>query len=68
MKSNQKHETDNQKYEKIVNQVFPLPVFCTVSIADNNLNNTITKGSITVTEMVEVLGTLYCMGGCEKVL
>ena len=24
-------------------------------------------GSITVTEMVEVLGTLYCMGGCEKV-
>ena len=24
-------------------------------------------GSITVTEMVEVLGTLYCMGGDEKV-
>ena len=24
-------------------------------------------GSITVTEMVDVLGTLYCMGGQEKV-
>ena len=27
LKSNQKHETDNQKYEKIVNQDFSPPSF-----------------------------------------
>ena len=34
-------------------------------ITDNNNDKII--GSITVTEMVDVLGTLYCMGGQEKV-
>ena len=33
-----------------------------------NLLFIVLEGSITVTEMVEVLGTLYCMGGCEKVI